>query len=72
MSAMARSLFNARSVTKRSTDFEEDDWPRLRPTEVRRRRKLPWIFRFVGYHLAAAFGIVVAFIGWLLVGALMH
>jgi hypothetical protein len=79
---MARSLFNISTLTRGSRngfagryepDFEPEEWPqRTRLTETSQRRgriKLPWIFRYVGYHLMAALGIVIAFIVWLLVMA---
>jgi hypothetical protein len=81
MSDMPRSLFKVstlirprRGFTGRFTpEFQEDDWPRERYRESAPRRKLPWIWKFIGYHLAAAFGIIVAFVAWLVISALtMH
>lgn len=79
---MARSLFNLSTLTRGNRsgfagryqpEFEEDDYPRARITldgaGRKRRIKLPWIYAFIGYHLAAVFGVIVAFIAWLIMMA---
>lgn len=69
---MARFLFDHRTFGPRDgfagryrSDLQMDDKPRY-ATGPRRMFKLPWIFRFAGYCLMAVFGILVAFIAWLL------
>lgn len=34
------------------------------------KRRLPWLVRLIGYLFAATVGVVIAFIGWLIVGGL--
>ena len=69
---MARSLFDHRTFEPRDgfpgrerSDLQMADRPRY-ATRPRRMSQLPWIFRFAGYFLMAAFGILVPFIAWLL------
>jgi hypothetical protein len=69
---MARSLFDHRTFRPRDgfaeryrSDLHMADRPRY-ATGPRLMFQLPWIFRFAGYFLMAAFGILVAFTAWLL------
>jgi hypothetical protein len=76
---MARSLFNFSTLRQKSgfagryrAVFEEDEWPPARYVDStpRSRFKWPWIYKFIGYHLMAALGIVLGFVAWLIVGAI--
>jgi hypothetical protein len=83
---MARSLFQrpAGSIARtslsgfrgryRPPEFEEDEWPAPRNEQGTRPRsffsRLPLLIKIIVLLFAAAVGIIVAFIAWLIVGAL--